>query len=54
MGIKKYEKDCKAYPCHPVETSKYLNYPVGHHGCLGCGSFDHEFRGCPTISSQNG
>ena len=44
----------KEYPCHPIESSRFSDYPVGFQGCLGCGSVDHQFTTCKNRKNVEG
>jgi hypothetical protein len=44
----------KEYPCHPIESSRFSDYPVGFQGCLGCGSVDHQFTTCKNRENVEG
>jgi hypothetical protein len=51
---KRITKNGADYPCHPVETSRCSDFPYGFHGCLGCGSEDHQFSECKTRLTVTG
>ena len=44
----------REYPCHPIESSRSSDFPVGFQGCLGCGSVDHQFSSCKKRENVEG
>ena len=44
----------KQFPCYPLDNTRHSDFPMGFHGCLGCGDVNHQFSNYKTRHTLEG